>query len=278
MKNVITRSITGLAYIALIVGAILGGNLWMLLLCLLFTVLGINEFNSISDNHKLPLVLNCLDIAGGVIMNLTCYGLLTTGWIALLLPLLFIIYIMVRCIAALYLKESDYLAGLAHSFMAMVYVALPMTLLLATYMVSAVSHSIVLLMFIMIWLNDTGAFCVGSLIGKHRLFERISPKKSWEGFFGGLAFAVIAGVVAYLWLGDTKFAGYSLLALALYGALVSVFATWGDLVESQIKRTLGIKDSGKLLPGHGGILDRIDSLLMVAPLTFIYICAIELFF
>ncbi|MDE6085092.1 MAG: phosphatidate cytidylyltransferase, partial [Muribaculaceae bacterium] len=189
---------------------------------------------------------------------------------------IFILSLMVRSIAALYIRNGNYLADLAHSFMGQLYVTLPMALLLSAYMMSSVSHAMVLLMFVMIWLNDTGAFCVGSLIGKHKLFERISPKKSWEGFFGGLAFAVIAGLVAYLWFGTSKFSQYSAVSLMIFGALVSVFATWGDLVESQIKRTLGIKDSGKLLPGHGGILDRIDSLLMVAPLTFIYMVIVGL--
>ncbi len=278
MKNVITRSLTGIVYIALIVGAILGGDVWMMLLCCLFTALGINEFNTISDKHDLAIALNVLDIAGGVIMILAGYFICSFSLpAAFVLSLLFVAYLMARCIAALYIKKGDYLADIAHSFMAQLYVALPLALLMATYMLSMVGHSVVLLMFIMIWLNDTGAFCVGSLIGRHRLFERVSPKKSWEGFFGGLIFAVVAGVVAYLWLGESKFKGISLAELAIYGALVSIFATWGDLVESQIKRTLGIKDSGNILPGHGGILDRIDSLLMVAPFTFIYLLAISIF-
>lgn len=271
MKNVLTRSLTGLVYVGLIIGAILGGNVWMLALCSLFAVLGINEFNTISDRHGLSTVLNIIDILCSLSFiagTFFVWSLGVTG--AVLTLLLFLLILMSRSIAALYIRDGNYLADLAHSFMGQLYVTLPLALLLSAYMMSSVSYAMILLMFIMIWLNDTGAFCVGSLIGKHRLFERVSPKKSWEGFFGGLVFAVVAGLVAYLWLGDSKFAGYSAVSLMIFGALVSVFATWGDLVESQIKRTLGIKDSGNLLPGHGGILDRIDSLLMVAPLTFIF--------
>ena len=129
----------------------------------------------------------------------------------------------------------------------------------------------------MIWLNDTGAFCVGSLIGRRRLFERISPKKSWEGFYGGLLFSIIAGIVAGSPLladhctASLHNANFTAVSLGILGLLVSIMSTWGDLVESMIKRTLGIKDSGHLLPGHGGILDRIDSLLFVAPATLLFL-------
>ena len=119
-------------------------------------------------------------------------------------------------------------------------------------------------------MNDTGAFCVGSLIGRHRLFERISPKKSWEGFWGGLFFTIVAAVII-----DTYFPAYfsefDVIRWVGMAIVVSAFSTWGDLAESMVKRTAGVKDSGHLLPGHGGILDRIDSLLFVVPAVLIYI-------
>lgn len=277
MKNVITRLLTGIIYIAMIVGAISAGEVWMAVLCGLFTVLGINEFNAISDKRQLPLLLNVLDVGGGVLMVLSGYFICNFSYVAFGFSMSFVVYLMMRCIVGLYIKKGNFLADVAHSFMAQLYISLPMTLLLSTYMLSRVGQYVVLLMFIMIWLNDTGAYCIGMLLGRHRLFERISPKKSWEGFFGGLAFSVIVGVVAYLWLGDSTFRGFTLAQLAIFGVLVTIFATWGDLVESLIKRTLDIKDSGNLLPGHGGILDRIDSLLMVSPLTFIYLLFIQIF-
>lgn len=173
---------------------------------------------------------------------------------------------LARLTAALYIKVDNPLSEAAYSLMAQIYITLPLFLLLMLYYESS---ALVLLMFIMIWLNDTGAFCVGSLIGKNKLFERISPNKSWEGFFGGLAFAVIAGIVAGTCFGQ-HFRHLSTSMLAVMGVVVTVFATWGDLFESLIKRTLGIKDSGSIMPGHGGILDRIDSLLFVAPAMFIF--------
>lgn len=269
MKNVIIRAITGLIYVGAIVGAILAGQLWMVFLVTILALLAIDEFNRISDNHSLPLLLRFIDLAGGCFLILCAYY-----WAQLDLANLtymfagYLIYFMVRLIVPLYIKKGDPLASTAHSFMGQLYAAMPMALLLAIY---TISPAITLLMFIMIWLNDTGAFCVGSLIGRNRLFERISPKKSWEGFFGGLLFAALAGVIASLWLGDTYFTEFSTLQLGIMGIIVSVIATWGDLVESLIKRTLNIKDSGHLLPGHGGILDRIDSLLLVAPATLIFL-------
>ena len=107
------------------------------------------------------------------------------------------------------------------------------------------------------------------MIGRHRLFERISPKKSWEGFFGGLLFAIIAGIVLNVYFAD-YFGTMGLGAWTAYAIVVSVFSTWGDLVESLIKRNAGVKDSSNIMPGHGGILDRIDSLLMVAVATTIF--------
>ena len=125
----------------------------------------------------------------------------------------------------------------------------------------------------MIWCNDTGAYVIGSKFGQHgryRLFPRISPKKSWEGFIGGIFFSVVAAVLMSLFMDNML----SMPLMIGLGFLVSIFATWGDLAESLVKRTVGVKDSGKFMPGHGGILDRIDSLLLVIPamLCYLMIC------
>ena len=126
--------------------------------------------------------------------------------------------------------------------------------------------------FIFLWLSDTGAYCVGSLIGKHRLFERISPKKSWEGFWGGIAFNL---VLAYIL--STQFNVLSQLEWYGLAITVSIFATLGDLCESLLKRTLQIKDSGSILPGHGGMLDRFDSSLMAIPAAVVYLYTLTWF-
>lgn len=272
MKNVITRALTGIIYIGVILGALFAGTPWMLALTLLFTLLAVDEFNRISDDHKLHPLLRIVDLLTSCMPAVAIYfsmcQILEIGIpVTIALVIGYIVYIMARMILSLYVKTDNPLNQTAHSLMAQFYVAWPLALMFAAYVINP---AVVFLMFVMIWLNDTGAFCVGSLLGRHRLFERISPKKSWEGFFGGVVFAIAAGVVAKLCLAD-DLAGYSFMSLVIFGGIVAVMATWGDLVESQIKRTLGIKDSGKLLPGHGGILDRIDSLLFVAPSTLVFL-------
>lgn len=121
-------------------------------------------------------------------------------------------------------------------------------------------------LFATIWINDTGAYIIGVSFGKHRLFERVSPKKSWEGFFGGALAALAAGYVFSVFIPDL-----TLVQWLLFSQIVVVFGTFGDLIESLLKRTIGTKDSGNILPGHGGFLDRFDSMLLAAPVIFIYL-------
>ena len=133
-------------------------------------------------------------------------------------------------------------------------------------------------MFVFLWVNDSGAYCCGSLLGKHKLFPRISPGKSWEGSIGGGLFVIAAA--SGVWYLSEQY-GYNDVGLNMYewmglGLVVTVFGTWGDLVESLFKRTLGIKDSGSILPGHGGMLDRFDSSLLAIPAAVIYLYTLTL--
>ena len=136
---------------------------------------------------------------------------------------------------------------------------------------SSVSYNPILPLsiFIFLWLNDTGAYCIGSLIGKHRLFERISPKKSWEGSIGGGVVAIgVSFILAHY------FPFMSMIEWAGLALVVVIFGTWGDLTESLLKRQLHVKDSGNILPGHGGMLDRFDSSLMAIPAAVVYLYAL----
>ncbi|MDE5887958.1 MAG: phosphatidate cytidylyltransferase [Muribaculaceae bacterium] len=265
LKSLLTRTVSGIIYVAIIVGCVLWGSFPLSFMAAAFAALAIVEFEKITHElSKATIPTLLLDIAGGI-----C---LAFGW--LLYPLILWIFVLLcRMTMELYIKSPTPLANLAKSLMTQLYIALPLGLMAA--MGQWWGTHIILAVFCMIWINDTGAFLTGSLLGKHRLFERISPKKSWEGFFGGLIFNIGAGIASnFLWADFFNF--YGIAQWIILGCVVTVFATWGDLVESLIKRTLHIKDSGNLIPGHGGILDRIDSLLFVMPAVLVYICLTKL--
>lgn len=277
VKNIFTRALSGSIYVALIVAALLLPSPYMFIgLFALFIVLGTVELHHLVDN-KASVIANkrtaiALDCIGGLALFTTFWGLNfnPSGSVTQVAIATYLLYFALRMILQLYMKSDNALQSLADSALTQVYVALPLSLLNILY-----DEGVLLAIFILIWLNDTGAFCVGSMLGKHRLFERISPKKSWEGFWGGMAFCIIAGVVFYF-CGGT-FGNLKLAEWIMLGICVSAFSTWGDLAESLLKRTLKVKDSGHLIPGHGGILDRIDSLLLVSPTSVIFFILIELF-
>lgn len=272
MKNIILRILSGIVYIAVIVIPILlydNSAVAYLIVFPLFVVLGVNELiHMAKDEASESWLLTMVDWAGGVGLFLAFYMLNDTPRSVSMWVLPLAVYLLVRCILQLYRPRQNALRSLERSFFAILYVALPISLLNNIIAVSA--PRILLAMFIFIWINDTGAFCVGSLIGKHPLFERISPHKTWEGFFGGLLACVGIAYAGYLWLNEF-FEVPDLLTWMGLSVVVSVAATFGDLVESLIKRTVHVKDSGNLIPGHGGVLDRIDSLLLAAPAVLIFL-------
>lgn len=191
--------------------------------------------------------------------------------------LLLLIYLMV---SELYLKKSNPILNWAYSMLSQVYIALPFALLnVLAYQndqnaASSISYNPILPLsvFVFLWLNDTGAYCFGTLLGKHRLFERISPKKSWEGSIGGGIVVLAASLVFAYYFPIMTWIEWAGLAL-----VVVVFGTLGDLTESLLKRQLQIKDSGNILPGHGGMLDRFDSALMAIPAGVVYLYTLTLF-
>ena len=163
------------------------------------------------------------------------------------------------------------------------YIALPLSLLNVLAFRSngyniQYSYLAPLSVFVFLWINDAGAYCVGSLLGRHKLFPRISPGKSWEGSIGGGLLVMAAAVL--VWYLTEQYGvndlGLSAAEWAGLGLVIVVFGTWGDLIESLFKRTLGIKDSGKILPGHGGMLDRFDSTLMAVPAAVVYLYTLTL--
>lgn len=261
VKKFIIRAISGIIYGVLIIASLVIDNeLLFDILFGLIAVLGIHEFNHLMSSEGRNIEKS-LDVLGGLLLFLVPVIWVTGG--STFGIGLYIAYLVARLVAQLYIKQGNPLTSLSASLMGQVYVALPLSILSSLY--HFVGQYMVLAMFAFIWISDTGAYMVGCLIGKHRLFERISPKKSWEGFFGGLGLSIIIAALAARFIPDgfVLLSGYT--QWIVFAVLVTVFSTWGDLCESLIKRTVGVKDSGKLIPGHGGILDRIDSLLLVAP-------------
>ena len=273
MKNLVLRILSGAIYIALIVAAILlldNSPVMYLLVFPLLIVLGIGEMVTMAkDDATQSWLVNIIDMLGGVGIFVAFYlhyeGETMQSRALWLLPIA--TYLLLRTIVQLYRPRQNALHSLERSFFSLGYVALPVAMLNAIMSITA--PRLLLGVFMFIWLYDTGAFCVGVLLGKHRLFERISPKKSWEGVIGGLAVCIAGAYLTHHFF-DEFFQVPDLTVWVGLSLVVAVFATFGDLVESLIKRTVGVKDSGHILPGHGGILDRIDSLLLVAPAVLIY--------
>ncbi len=268
LKKLLTRTVSGLIYCVIIVGCILLGSTGVLVLGGVLSAIACIEFSRISHEftiRTIPVII--LDIAGCLFLCLGYLGFTIIIWVAIMLA---------RFIEQLYIKSEYPLKDLAHSMMSQIYIGVPMGIMAAIAVL--LDPMIVLAIFIFIWINDTGAFLVGSLMGRHKLFERVSPKKTWEGFIGGLVFCIGFSILFYYTA--NRFFGMESSLHANLGiwlglaTVVSIFGTWGDLVESMIKRTLHIKDSGNIIPGHGGILDRIDSLLLALPACAIYFALI----
>lgn len=280
MNNLMLRSLTGAVYVAVICAAVLLRGWFFGCVFAFFAAAAVNEFITLAWNKETEEArikhqwLKWMDVI------LSALLVFASGWFsrgmglgtgfAIAFAALFL-YMIVRPVVELYTREATPMRSIAFSYMAQVYITLPLVFLPAFHiLVPANGACMMLAMFIMIWLSDTGAYLVGSAIGRHKLFPRISPAKSWEGFVGGVLFATLSGLVFYYGF-PRYYSSVSLLRLCGMGLTVAIFSTWGDLVESLIKRSTGVKDSGKLLPGHGGMLDRIDSLLLVIPATLVYL-------
>ncbi len=276
-NNFIQRTITGLLFVATLVGCIIGGAIPFTVLFALISGLSIYEFGSIVNKYGDVHMSTRISALGGIVLFL-CFGYICVApenHKVFTVYLLFPLYI---CIKELYLKQKNPIHNLAYGLMSHIYIALPFALLnVLAYQtspetgVSQYNPVLPLSIFIFNWINDTGAYCTGVLFGKHRLFERISPKKSWEGSIGGAFFSIVTAIVLahfFTFMPTAEWIGL--------GLTVVIFGTWGDLTESLLKRTLGIKDSGNILPGHGGLLDRFDSSLFAIPAAVIYLYFLEL--
>ena len=282
LKNLITRSITGILYVAILVTCFLQA-FNMVIVFALITGLATLEFTGLVNEHKHVNVNRLITTVAGVYFFLAVAGV-NSGAVqtnVVFVPyLLTIIYLF---ISGLYTKSSDSVNDWAYTMLSQMYIALPLSTINVIAFRQAADglnyyyYLLPLSIFIFLWTNDTGAYCTGSLFGKHKLFPRISPAKSWEGSIGGgILVLIVASIIYFIESQGENLSGLNLIEWLGLGLVVVVFGTWGDLVESLLKRTLGIKDSGNILPGHGGILDRIDSSLMAIPASVVYLYSLTL--
>lgn len=269
MNNFFSRTITGILFVILIVGSILLSQYLFASLFLVITILGILEFNNLveKDNIKPQKIIGII-VGSALFVSSALFALnLIDGSILLLnIPLFFVIFII-----ELFRKTEKPFTNIAYTLLGIIYVALPFSLLNFFFTPGSTTgdeyHPAILLgFFLLIWMNDTTAYLIGIWLGKHRFFERISPKKSWEGFIGGTIFTLILAYILSIYFDE-----FNLLQWLIITIIVVVFGVLGDLVESIFKRSINCKDSGTIFPGHGGILDRFDSVLLATPFVFTYV-------
>ena len=281
LKNMMVRAVTGTIFVAAVVVCFLRPQAMMFLFTLV-TALTVWEFTGLVNNVEGVRVNRFITTVAGAYLFLAfagvCSGLTTS---AVFIPyLLTIVYLL---ISELYTKAPNPIANWAYTMLSQLYVALPFSMINVVAFRSSgdavmYDYMLPLSIFIFLWTNDTGAYLSGSMFGRHKLFPRVSPGKSWEGSIGGgILVLVVAAVIGHVANGQDGGHLLSVPAWMGLGLVVVFFGTWGDLVESLFKRTLGIKDSGKILPGHGGMLDRFDSSLMAFPAAVIYLYTIMTF-
>lgn len=268
-KTLLTRTLSAAVFATLVIGSIFWHPYALAIVLFLFTGIGLNEFYSMF--RKAGIIRNN---KSGLIIGLISYSLVTAwafAWINpyhlfIILPLFFLLFIF-----ELYKNDTQPFQQIAIQFLGIIYVAIPFSLyhLIVQYPIGGVANFepwLLVGIFILIWSNDTFAYLFGVTFGKHRLFERISPKKTWEGTAGG---AISTFFIA--WLLGTYIHAFNLNTWFILAAIVVPSAIFGDLVESMFKRSLNVKDSGNIMPGHGGVLDRFDAANFALPFIIFYI-------
>lgn len=286
MNNFITRTLSAIVYAGVVVASILVqpecfGN-HMLLFGVVFMIvstLAIREFHSLVGGSDVKIQSYAM-IANSLLFC-TLYFLFYGDMIWRPLLFAYVAILLLAMIVHLFREKVNAVESWGNLCAGQLMIALPFALMSGVVLYN---KWLMFALFILIWVNDSGAYIVGSLMskrkgGNHKMFPRVSPAKSWEGLIGGFVFDLIAGYIFYLvgWTSTMGLTAYPLLDSLLFALVVGVFGTLGDLMESLMKRTIGVKDSGKFMPGHGGVLDRFDSLLLAVPVVyflFIYLPSI----
>lgn len=285
MSNFWQRTLSGAVYVGLVVASVLIHPLFFGVLFAIVTALAVREYHHLVSSPRSlaagAVLVGVLMFAIAVLYTLYGEGIALPHQqiraIAIVLLTCIACIVPVVLIAELFRKTGNPIAHWGNFLISLAMVALPFCLM---NVLLRWDRYVLLAVFITVWVNDTGAYCVGSLMakrkgGNHKMCPRISPNKSWEGLVGGVLFALSAGAV-FCHLGWTDSLLQSHAACAQWGGsllfalVIAVFGTLGDLMESLLKRTVGVKDSGRFMPGHGGVLDRFDSMLLATPAVVIY--------
>ena len=259
MNETLKRSLSGAVYIALLLIATSYSVTSFYALFGIFMLIAVYEFcQLVKLNIILPLLFGTFTYCLATQFKTT-----QTNDVMILLATLFV---SVKCLHLLFISKNEKIDKLSKYIYVIGYVIFPFILITKIpFGRHGYNPQIIISIFILIWTNDTFAYVVGKSIGKHKLIEKISPKKTVEGFFGGMLFAAIAGILI-----SKYYIGSSLLIWTISPVIISIFSTLGDLIESKFKRIAAVKDSGNIMPGHGGILDRLDSIIFVAPFVYLF--------
>ena len=274
MDETLKRGISGAVYVLLLLASILYSTESFLILFGIFLVISLFEFcNLIQVNKLIPIIFgSALYVLITLISNYNSTKSIDIQSLDIIL-LATTLLISLKCIVFLFDNKNHKISNLSKYLYLLGYITLPFIFITKiSFGIKDYNPKIIIGLFILIWTNDTFAYIVGKSIGKYKLFEKISPKKTIEGFFGGLIFAIFAGylISMYLIKPSEQFRDKSILIWTIIAAIVGVVGTIGDLIESKFKRVAGVKDSGKIMPGHGGVLDRLDSVIFVAPFIFLF--------
>ena len=259
------RAITGIIFIIVLISSLLLGKWSFTLFFLAVSLLSLDEFYRIvnKDNIKPNR------IAGGLLglSVFLSFAFFQLDWLSSTQLLVSVPFITLVFLWELYRKAKKPFINISYTFLGVIFAVIPFLFFLNLgFLEGTYNYHYPLGFLILLWSSDTGAYLVGRSFGKTRLFERHSPKKTWEGFLGGLALSIIASLIL-----SQYFHGIEVWQWLLSAGLIATFGTYGDLCESMLKRSYNIKDSGTLLPGHGGLLDRFDGLLLAAPLVYVFL-------
>lgn len=268
MKNVLQRTASGIIYLVILIGCLFLGKYAFGAVILLIGLLALVEFYDLTGISGFTQTTVPGIISGTVLFVLAF--LIASQTISLQYLALSVLLPILSFILSLYSVKRDFIKYFSKVNLGILYIIIPLAIM--NYLVfpsvngHEYTHRIVLGILTLVWINDTGAYITGSTIGRHKLFPRISPKKSWEGLMGGTLLTLLPAFWMNRIMGILSVTDWIILAV-----IVSVFGVYGDLTESLIKRNADRKDSGTLIPGHGGVLDRIDSILFIMPVSFLYL-------